>query len=458
MLKFFQMKGSLLIVDDERSIRDTLRGLLEEEGYRVKTAESLEKARKLVQSEYFYAVLLDLWLPDGNGLDFLQELRNHLPDASVIVITGHGKVEHAVKAIKEGAYDFLEKPFSMERLLLTVERAIHEVIRKRESPKEEEEIIGRSKPILEVKEVIRKVARTNINVLILGESGTGKELVAKYIHKLSDRRDFPFVDLNCASFPEDLIEAELFGYEKGAFTSAMTRKQGKIELAHGGTLFLDEIGDMSPVAQAKLLRVLETKRFTRLGGNQVIESDFRVISASNKDLMDEIRKGKFREDLYYRISAFIIRLPLLRERGEDVLLLAEYFLNKFAREYGKPAKYLTEDARSLLMSYQWRGNVRELKNLMERIVILSTGEKISADDIRSLDTSIKNNYDRLLTERDLKRAKQEFERLFIEEKLKEYGYDLRKVSEAINIDISNLYRKAKQYGIDIKSKGGDTPP
>ncbi len=452
------MKGSLLIVDDEKSIRDTLRSLLEEEGYRVKTAESLEKARKLVQSEYFYAVLLDIWLPDGNGLDFLEELRNYLPDASVIVITGHGKVEHAVKAIKEGAYDFLEKPFSMERLLLTVERAIHEVIRKRESPKEEDEIIGRSKPILEVKEVIRKVARTNINVLILGESGTGKELVAKYIHKLSDRRDFPFVDLNCASFPEDLIEAELFGYEKGAFTSAMTRKQGKLELAHGGTLFLDEIGDMSPVAQAKLLRVLETKRFTRLGGNQVIESDFRVISASNKDLMDEIRKGKFREDLYYRISAFIIKLPLLRERGEDVLLLAEYFLNKFAREYGKPTKYLTEDARSLLMSYEWRGNVRELKNLMERIVILSTGEKISADDIKSLDISIKNNYDKLFIERDLKRAKQEFERLFIEEKLKEYGYDLRKVSEVINIDISNLYRKAKQYGIDIKSKGGGASP
>ncbi|MFN3813583.1 MAG: sigma-54-dependent transcriptional regulator [Aquificaceae bacterium] len=452
------MKGSVLIVDDEKSIRESLKNLLQDEGYSVKVAESLEIARKLIKSEYSHVVLLDLWMPDGSGLDFIKDIKNYLPDASIVIITAHGKVEDAVRAIKDGAYDFLEKPFPLQKLLLTVDRAIHEVIKKRESPKEEEEMVGRSKPILEVKEVIRKVARTNINVLILGESGTGKELVAKYIHKLSDRGEFPFVDLNCASFPEDLIEAELFGYEKGAFTSAMTRRQGKLELAHGGTLFLDEIGDMSPVAQAKLLRVLETKRFTRLGGNQVIESDFRVISASNKDLMEEIRKGKFREDLYYRISAFTIKLPLLRERGEDVLLLAEYFLNKFAREYRKPAKYLTEDTKSLLMSYEWRGNVRELKNLMERIVILSTSEKISADDIRSLDISIKNNYDRLFVESDLKRAKQEFERLFIEEKLKEYSYDLRKVSEVINIDISNLYRKVKQYGIDIKSKGGVYPP
>ncbi len=444
------MKGALLVIDDEKNIRETLAKLLEEEGYYVKTAESIESSKKLIQSEYFHAVLLDIWLPDGDGLSLLGYIKTYLPDTSVIVITGHGKVEHAVRAIKEGAYDFLEKPFSMERLLLTVDRAVQEVLRKRLPKVEEEDLIGSSKPMLELKELIGKIAKTNTNVLITGESGTGKELVARKIHELSDRGNAPFIDINCASLPEELIEAELFGYEKGAFTSAFTRKQGKLELAHGGTLFLDEIGDMSLKAQAKLLRVLETKKFTRLGGTQTVYSEFRLICASNKDLREEIKKGNFREDLYYRISTVVISLPPLRERGEDIILLANHFLDKFSREYKKPAKYLTEEAKDLLMSYPWKGNVRELKNLMERLVILHTGEEIKAEDIRRLlGFSPKEDYETLFRYKDLKTAKQEFEKLFLKRKLKEYNYDLKKVSQEINIDLSNLYRKIKQYNINI---------
>lgn len=455
------MKGALLVVDDEKNIREILRTLLEEEGYYVKTAESIESTKKLIQSEYFHTVLLDVWLPDGDGISFLSYLKNYLPDTSVIIITGHGKVEHAVKAIKEGAYDFLEKPFSIEKLLLTVERAVQEVLRRRiDRSEEEDDLIGKSKAILEIKQVIGKVAKANINVLILGESGTGKELVARKIHSLSERRDAPFVDINCASLPDELIEAELFGYEKGAFTSAYARKQGKLELAHGGTLFLDEIGDMSLKAQAKLLRVIEIKQFTRLGGTQTVFSEFRLVSASNKDLREEIKRGNFREDLYYRISAFVLSLPPLRERGEDVILLAEHFLKKFSKDYKKPAMYLTDDAKALLMSYEWRGNVRELKNFVERLVILHTKDRIDADDIRSfLSINIPESYEKLFIQRDIKVAKQEFEKLFIERKLREYNYDLKKVSEVINLDISNLYRKIKQYNIEIKNKeGADTPP
>ncbi|MEZ0360501.1 MAG: sigma-54 dependent transcriptional regulator [Hydrogenobacter sp.] len=455
------MKGALLVVDDEKNIREILKTLLEEEGYYVKTAESIEGTKKLIQSEYFHTVLLDVWLPDGDGISFLSYLKNYLPDTSVIIITGHGKVEHAVKAIKEGAYDFLEKPFSIEKLLLTVERAVQEVLRRRtDRSEEEDDLIGKSKAILEIKQVIGKVAKTNINVLILGESGTGKELVARKIHSLSERRDAPFVDINCASLPDELIEAELFGYEKGAFTSAYARKQGKLELAHGGTLFLDEIGDMSLKAQAKLLRVIENKQFTRLGGTQTVFSEFRLVSASNKDLREEIKRGNFREDLYYRISAFVLSLPPLRERGEDVIVLAEHFLKKFSKDYKKPAMYLTDDAKALLMSYEWRGNVRELKNFIERLVILHTKDRIDADDVRSfLSINIPESYEKLFVQRDIKIAKQEFEKLFIERKLREYNYDLKKVSEVINLDISNLYRKIKQYSIEIKNKeGADAPP
>lgn len=444
------MKGKVLVVDDEKGIREAIRGILEEEGYRVVLADSIKAMKEKVDKEHFHCVLLDLWLPDGNGLEYIPYLREKLPSSAVVVITGHGKTEHAVRAVKDGAYDFLEKPFSMERLLLTLERAIRETIKPLNLV--EDLLIGQSKPMLQVKELIKKVAGTDASVLILGESGTGKELVAKSIHELSGRKDRAFVAINCASLPDELVEAELFGYEKGAFTSATQRKPGKLELSHGGTLFLDEIGDLSLKAQAKLLRVLETKEFTRLGGTQVISSDFRLVCASNKDLKEEVKKGNFREDLFHRISVFVIELPPLRERGEDILLLAEYYLDKFLKDYRKPPKYLTEGAKEVLLSYEWKGNVRELKNLMERLAILHEGTQISERDIRRLlgvDVAV-GDFSSILLEKDFKRAKREFERLFIERRLKENNYDLKKTAEDMGIDLSNLYRKIKQYEIKVE--------
>ncbi|MEJ5338116.1 MAG: sigma-54-dependent transcriptional regulator [Aquificaceae bacterium] len=444
------MEASILVVDDERSIRETLRSILEEEGYRVFTADSIKSMKDRVERSFFHCVLLDLWLPDGNGLEYISYLKEKLPGSAVIVITGHGKTEHAVRAVKEGAYDFLEKPFSMDRLITTVERSLRESIRSRRE-EEEDPILGNSRQILQVKELISKVAPTGASILILGESGTGKELVARRIHSLSERSEGPFVDINCAGLPDELVEAELFGYEKGAFTSASQRKLGKIELAHGGTLFLDEVSELSQKAQAKLLRVIETREFTRLGGNQVIRSDFRLVCATNKNLQEEVKKGNFREDLYHRISTFVITLPPLRERGEDIALLAEHFLSRFLKEYGKPPKYLSEGAKRLLETYQWKGNVRELKNLMERLAILHEGTQITEKDLRSLlgFDHEPEDINSLLMEKDLRKARQGFERLFIERKLREYGYDLKKTAEAIGIDLSNLYRKIRQYEIEV---------
>ncbi|MFN3976852.1 MAG: sigma-54-dependent transcriptional regulator [Aquificaceae bacterium] len=447
------MEVSILVVDDERSIRDTLKVILEEEGYRVFTTDSIKGMKNYIERQYFHCVLLDLWLPDGNGLEYITYLKENLPGSAIIVITGHGKSEHAVRAVKEGAYDFLEKPFSMDRLLITVDRALKETIRQRRDLEERDQLIGESKAMLQVKDLMVKVAKTDANVLVIGESGTGKELVARNIHALSNRAGGPFVDINCAGLPEDLVEAELFGYEKGAFTSATQRKLGKIELAHGGTLFLDEISELSPRAQAKLLRVLETKELTRLGGTQVIKSDFRLICASNKDLLQEVKEGRFREDLYHRISTFLINIPPLRERGEDILLLAEHFLSLYLKKYGTGEKYLSQEAKRLLLSYPWKGNVRELKNLMERLALLHEGAQITEKDLRHL-TGFQHtaeDINRLLFEKDLKRAKQEFERIFIERKLREYNYDLKRTAEAIGIDLSNLYRKIRQYEIEVES-------
>ncbi|MFN3871203.1 MAG: sigma-54-dependent transcriptional regulator [Aquificaceae bacterium] len=445
------MEVSVLVVDDERSIRETISGILRDEGYKVFTADSIKGMKNYVERQYFHCVLLDLWLPDGNGLEYISYLKEKLPGCAIIVITGHGKSEHAVRAIKEGAYDFLEKPFSMDRLLITVDKALKETIRLRSHLEEKDQLLGESKAMLQVKDLIHKVARTDANILVIGESGTGKELVARSIHALSNRAEGLFVDINCAGLPEDLVEAELFGYEKGAFTSATQRKLGKIELAHGGTLFLDEISELSQRAQAKLLRVLETKELTRLGGTQVVKSDFRLICASNKDLLQEVREGRFREDLYHRISTFLINLPPLRERGEDILLLAEHFLGLYLRKYGKGEKYISEGAKRLLLSYPWKGNVRELKNLMERLAILHEGTQITEKDLRHLIGFQHTGEDlnSLLLETDLRKAKQEFERIFIERKLREYGYDLKKTAEAIGIDLSNLYRKIKQYEIEV---------
>lgn len=448
------MSIKVLVVDDEEGIRESLRGILSEEGYRVDTAPTLSLARKRISEEFFHVIVLDVWMPDGDGIEFIDLLKDVSPDSVVVVITGHGNVDMAVKAIKKGAYDFIEKPFSMDRLLLTLKHAVSEFMGRFSAGREEDvELIGDSKQIREIRKLISKIAKSRAPVLILGESGTGKELVARLIHKESQRRG-QFVDINCASIPNDLIESELFGYEKGAFTGAVSRKKGKFELADGGTLFLDEIGDMDVRAQAKLLRVIETGSFTRLGGTQRIDVDVRLVSASNKNLTEEVKAGRFREDLYYRISVFTIELPPLRERGEDVILLAEYFLEKFAREYKKECKVLSDEAKEALMKHTWKGNVRELRNLMERVVILCDGDVIKPEHLGFGNYRRSRDYSYIFRLDNLKEARREFEKVFIEEKLRECNYDMKEVSSRIGTDLSNLYRKVKAYGIKIRDLQG----
>lgn len=436
----------ILIIDDEETILKSLAEILEEEGYEATTARTLKEAEEKIKSNFFPVIVLDVWMPDGDGILFIDKVKEISPDSVVVVITGHGSVDLAVKAIKKGAYEFLEKPFSVERFLLTVKHA-YEEYRKSRVLDEEIELIGEHPKIKEIKRLIPKIAKSKAPVLIQGESGTGKEIVAKLIHKHSERKGL-FVDLNCAALPLDLFESELFGHERGAFTGAINRKKGKLELADGGTLFLDEIGELEPKAQAKLLRVLETGSFTRLGGTQKIEVDVRVISASNKDLREEVRKGSFREDLFYRISVFTLTLPPLRERGEDIILLAEYFLKKFAKEYKKSCYELTDDAKEKLLNHPWKGNVRELRNLIERVVILCEKEKISAEDL-GLGEEISKNLSYLLDINDFKKAKREFEKVYLERKLREFNYNLKEVSKAIGLDLSNLYRKIKALGLTI---------
>ncbi len=448
------MSVKVLVVDDEEGIRASLKSILSEEGYRVEAVPTLSLARRRVSEEFFHVIVLDVWMPDGDGIEFIDLLKEISPDSVVVVITGHGNVDMAVKAIKKGAYDFIEKPFSMDRLLLTVKHAVSEFMGRFSAREEDDiELIGNSKQIREIKKLISKIAKSRAPVLILGESGTGKELVARLIHKESQRMG-QFVDINCASIPNDLIESELFGYEKGAFTGAVSRKKGKFELADGGTLFLDEIGDMDIRAQAKLLRVIETGSFTRLGGTQRIEVDVRLVSASNKNLTEEVRSGRFREDLYYRISVFTIELPPLRERGDDIILLAEYFLRKFSQEYKKECKVLSDEAKEALMNHRWKGNVRELRNLMERVVILCDGDVIKPEHL-GLGSYRKNkDYSYIFRLDNLKEARREFEKVFIEEKLRECNYDMKEVSSRIGTDLSNLYRKVKAYGIKIKDLQG----
>jgi two-component system NtrC family response regulator len=448
------MSAKILVVDDEESIRRSLEDILREEGYRVSSVATLEEARRRISEEFFSVVLLDVWMPDGDGIEFMERIKELSPDSVVVVITGHGNVDMAVRAIKKGAYDFIEKPFSIDRILITVKHAVREATVRRSADVEEEvDLIGESKPMKEIKEIIPRIAKSKAPVLIIGESGTGKELVAKLIHKHSGRRG-PFVDINCASLPSELVEAELFGYEKGAFTGATSRKKGKFEIADGGTLFLDEIGDMDLRSQAKLLRVIETGSFTRLGGIQRIEVDVRILSASNRDLTRETQRGNFREDLFYRISVFTIELPPLRERGEDIILLAEYFLRKFSEEYKKGCKVLSDEAKEMLMRYSWKGNVRELKNLMERIVILCDSEVIKPEHLGMMTGNTIKDYSYLFRIQKLKEARMEFEKVFIEAKLKEYNYDLKEVAERIGTDLSNLYRKIKTYGIKVKNLQG----
>lgn len=452
---------SILIVDDEKSIRDSLTGILQDEGLSPISVESGEAAIAKISEEKPDLILLDIWMPGMDGMETLSRIRDIYPDQLVVIMSGHGTIETAVKATKLGAYDFIEKPLSLEKVLLCIQNAVKVgqlVAENRELKAQigkEHEMIGNSKPIKELKDQIKIAAPTSGWILITGENGTGKELVARAIHLNSLRSDKPFVEVNCAAIPEELIESELFGHEKGSFTGATTQRRGKFDQAHQGTLFLDEIGDMSLKTQAKVLRILQERKFERVGGNRTIEVDVRVIAATNKELNKEIADGNFREDLYYRLNVIPFHVPPLRERQADIPRLASHFLEYFCRKESRESKKLDDEALQAIKSYSWPGNVRELKNLIERLVIMSPGTTITRNQLphsisyRYQPTARHNGSINVMAD-TFRTAKEKFEKEFLHQKLEENDWNITRTAEAIEIERSNLHRKIKAYGIEMK--------
>lgn len=444
-------KALIMIVDDEEGIRETLKGIFEDEGYETVTAASGEEAVRLAKETVPEVVLLDVWMSGMDGIETLQELREGNPELPVIIISGHANIEIAVKATKMGAYDILEKPLSMEKVLLGVERALErrnlEIENRalRENLRRHLKLVGNSARMAQLRDQIKMAALSNSRVLILGESGSGKELVAHLLHDNSPRTGRPFVEVNCAAIPQELIESELFGHEKGSFTGAFETKKGKFEQANGGTLFLDEIGDMSLQTQAKVLRVLETQEFQRVGGNKTIKVDVRVISATNKDLAEEVKKGAFREDLFFRLNVIPLKVPSLVERIDDIPSLVEHFLDAFAAEYGQQAKQISPEAIRILQKHAWPGNIRELKNVLERLVIMTPHRVITPADL-AMPAAERADY---FAFNSLKEARDLFEKDFIARKLEENGWNISKTAEVLEIERSNLHRKIKTYNIQM---------
>ncbi len=452
----------ILVVDDEKSIRATLAAILNDEGYRPLAVGSGPEALARIGEEVPDLVILDIWLPDVDGIDTLAEIKRQWPELPVVMMSGHGTIETAVKATKLGAYDFIEKPLSLEKTLLVVERALEHAQLERENRLLRErierahEIIGTSPAIMELRRQIATAAPTNGRVLIAGENGAGKELVARAVHVLSGRRERPFVEVNCAAIPDELIESELFGHEKGAFTGAVARRRGKFELADGGTLFLDEVGDMSLRTQAKVLRTLEEQTIERIGGHEPIRVDVRVIAASNQKLEDLIAQGRFREDLFYRLNVIPIEVPPLRRRKEDIPLLVEHFLKTFSAEHGKRPKTLSGEAIGYFMAYDWPGNVRELRNMVERLVIMAPGDTISPEDLppplRAAElVSVGDG-----GQRSLRGAREAFERAFVLAELRANEWNVTRTAKSLGIGRVNLWRKLKAYGITPPRRSEDS--
>lgn len=451
------MGKTILVVDDEASILQSLEGILIDEGYDPVCVKGGSEALEKIEESIPDLILLDIWMPGVDGLETLQRVKQDYPQVEVVMMSGHGNIETAVKATKMGAYDFIEKPLSLEKLLLAVRNALdhgrleEEINLLKEKDRNKYNIIGESRAIRQLKEQLRIVAPTNAWVLISGENGTGKELVAHNIHQLSKRNKKPMVEVNCAAIPEDLIESELFGHEKGAFTGATSMKKGKFDLAHEGTLFLDEIGDMSLKAQSKTLRILQEQKFERVGGAKTIHVDVRVIAATNKDLEAEIEKGTFRDDLYFRLNVIPMRVPPLKERGEDIPSLARAFMEEFSMSTNIEPKEMTEAAVEMLKAYDWPGNVRELRNLIERLMIMVPDRVIDREDIPApfnKGAAAQGDLDVSLRAASLKEAKNEFEKAFIESKLREFDGNISQTAEAIGVERSNLHKKIKGYGLE----------
>jgi len=451
------MARTILVVDDEESIIRSLEGILTDEGFEVITATSGLSALGKMDEALPDLILLDIWMPEMDGIETLVKVKAAHPQVPVVIMSGHGTIETAVKATKLGAYDFIEKPLSLEKVLLSINNAVEhyklteEIKILKEKDRDKSRITGESQAIKQLNEQVRIVAPTNAWVLISGENGTGKELVAHTIHRLSKRSQMPIIEVNCAAIPEELIESELFGHEKGAFTGATTMKKGKFDLAHEGTLFLDEIGDMSLKAQSKTLRILQEQKFERVGGSRTIHVDVRVIAATNKDLEAEIQKGTFRDDLYFRLNVIPIRVPPLRERVDDIPQLVKEFVGEISLDINLEPKNFSDEALAGLKRYHWPGNVRELRNLIERMMIMTPGKEIRASDIPTpfqQEISLGEVYTSGLSATSYKEAKGIFEKAYLEKKLREFNWNVSQTAEAIGIERSNLHKKIKAYGLE----------
>src|SRR6266581_458648 len=447
---------NILIVDDEPGIRQSLKGVLEDEGYKASVAESGEACIESLRKRPFDVVLLDVWLPGMDGLETLEKVREIENAPEVIIISGHATIETAVRATKLGAYDFLEKPLSIDKTLILIKNALeakklrqdNQDLKKQLAPKSV--IVGDSIPMKALRQQIQLMAPTNGRVLIFGESGTGKELVARAIHAQSPRKEEMFVEVNCAAIPEDLIESELFGHRRGSFQGAPADKEGKFLKASGGTLFLDEVGDMSLKTQSKVLRTLEEQSFTAVGGDEPVTVDVRVIASTNKDLEEEISRGNFREDLFYRLNVIPFSVPPLRERKEDIPLLARHFLKEFSGQYGRRPREISDDAIETLMRYSWPGNVREVRNVIERIVIMNpTTTRFERKHLPPLvyrDGTRRAGGDSLT----LHQARAAYERDYILKKLDDNHGNISRTAEVLGLERSHLYRKMKTLGISMK--------
>ena len=462
------MADTILIVDDERDIRLTVGGLLGDEGYLVAQASSGPEALERIDESVPEAVILDLWMQNAEqGFDVLSRIKEEYPHLPVVVVSGHGNIETAVKAVKMGAFDYIEKPLSADKLLLTLERALsfrrlsaeNQILKNRTG--QSAAMLGHSAALMDLMRKIEVVAPTQASVLIAGENGVGKELAARTIHQLSPRADRPMVAVNCAAIPEELVESELFGHEKGAFTGAAARKQGRFDQANNSTLFLDEIGDMSLKTQAKVLRILQEQKFERVGGVKTISVDVRIIAASNKNLEEEIANGRFRPDLYYRLNVVPLRVPPLRERPEDIALLANEFLQSYSLENNLGRKNLSPALMDDLARRPWPGNVRELKNTIERMAIMCPGEIIDLEpgqksSLSGPDSDLEKNVEASYMNLPYKEASAEFERLYLLKKLETHDHNITQTAEAIGMDRSNLHKKLKALGFKdwAEGKGG----
>ena len=452
----------ILIIDDEKNICSAIKGILEDEGYDCDYSLNYADGFRKLQENKFDVLFLDIWLPDIDGIEGLKEIKRHFPEIEVIMISGHGTIETAVDTIRYGAYDFLEKPLSLERIVMIIKHLddkaslMQDLRSTKYKNVKKYDLIGVSEQITRLKERIEKIASMNSWVLITGENGTGKEHVARLIHMLGKRSDKPFVEINCSAVPTELIESELFGSEKGAYTGSVKRKIGKFELADTGVLFLDEIGDMGLMMQAKLLRVLETGEFSRLGGNDIIKSDFRLISATNKDLQLEIESNRFRSDLFYRINVIPIEVPPLRKRKDDIPLLVNHFIQETVSINGLQDKQVTEELMNIFINYEWPGNVRQLKNIVERMVVLSEDNILDVKDAPNILLSGVSEMEKHVVDTNyspsLKEARDEFEKTFILKALQSTNWNVTQTARILDMERTYLYRKIKAYDLEKYKK------